>query len=132
MRRDTRFLLMQFRFSPNMFRQIIAIIRGVEVPWKLLRHGLYYECVWITIRPVWLVVGRCSQACTRLADVKYSEVKDNRRRCQVVWSELLTMSNSCCSQGQPIIWQILKPIVKLLRPRTGLANVSEGACISGG
>jgi hypothetical protein len=48
-----------------MFRQINAIIRGVEVPWKLLRQDLYYGCVWITIRPVWLVVGRCSQACTR-------------------------------------------------------------------
>jgi hypothetical protein len=46
-----------------MFRQIIAIIRGVGVPWKLLRHGLYYGCVWITICPVWLVVGRFSQAC---------------------------------------------------------------------
>jgi hypothetical protein len=45
-----------------MFRQIIAIFRGVEVPWKLLRQDLYYGCVWITIRPVGLVVGRCSQA----------------------------------------------------------------------
>jgi hypothetical protein len=38
-----------------MFRQVIAIIRGVEVPWKLFRQDLFYGCVWITIRPVWLV-----------------------------------------------------------------------------
>jgi hypothetical protein len=50
-----------------MFQQIIAIIKGVEVPWKLLTQGLYYGCAWITIRPVWLVVERCSQVCTRLA-----------------------------------------------------------------
>jgi hypothetical protein len=43
-----------------MFRQVIAIISGVIVPWKLLRQGLYCGCIWITIRPVWLVVGGCS------------------------------------------------------------------------
>jgi hypothetical protein len=47
-----------------MFRQVTAIIGGVEVPWKLLRQDLYCGCVWITIHPVWLVVGGCSQACT--------------------------------------------------------------------
>jgi hypothetical protein len=44
-----------------MFRQVIAIIiRGVVVPWKLLRQDLYCGCILITIRPVWLVVGGCS------------------------------------------------------------------------
>jgi hypothetical protein len=49
-----------------MFRQVNAIIRGVVVPWKLLRQDLYCGCVWITIRPVWLDVGGYSQACTRM------------------------------------------------------------------
>jgi hypothetical protein len=37
------------------------------VPWKLLKQDLYCGCGWITIRPVLLVVGRCSQAHRRLA-----------------------------------------------------------------
>jgi hypothetical protein len=52
-----------------MFRQIIAIIRGVEVPWNLLRQVLYCGCMWIMIRPVWLVVGGCSQEGTVGSDL---------------------------------------------------------------
>jgi hypothetical protein len=47
-----------------MFRQIIAIIRGSRSALEALRQDLYCGRVWIRIRPVWLVVGRCSQACT--------------------------------------------------------------------
>jgi hypothetical protein len=50
-------------FPLTCFGKEIVIIRGFVVPWKLLRQDLYCGCVWITIRPVWLVVGGCSQAC---------------------------------------------------------------------
>jgi hypothetical protein len=46
-----------------MFRQVIAIISGVVVPWKLLRQDLHCGCIWIMIRPAWLVVGECSCSC---------------------------------------------------------------------
>jgi hypothetical protein len=47
-----------------MFQQVIAIIRGSYLPQKLLQQYLYCGCIWITIRPVWSVVG-CNQECTR-------------------------------------------------------------------
>jgi hypothetical protein len=42
-----------FQIYLDMFRQVIAIFRGLHVPYKLLQYCLCFGRMWIMIRSVW-------------------------------------------------------------------------------
>jgi hypothetical protein len=47
-----------------MFRQLIAIFRGLHLPYKLLQCCLCFGRMWIMVRSVWPAAAGRVQVCT--------------------------------------------------------------------